>query len=148
MKNKYLYLSLIVCTLLGTFTACKKKVVDPNSLSNTERVARIWVCQEAIVTTNSGPQVVYVKGQAGNRLDLSNSFISFNKNGNYEGIDFNNVPQKGIWKFKNNETVAELEEWDYDFLISKLTNKELNFTSKYIFQSRELDISVKMIPKN
>jgi hypothetical protein len=138
---------LIMSLLLGLLGSCKDKIVDNANLTNIERVSRVWVCQEATVTTNSGPQVVYVKGQAGNRLDLTNSFINFKKNGSYEGIDFNNVPQKGIWRFKNNDTVAELEEWDYDFTLSQLTVDHLDFSSKYLFQNKLIDISVKMVPK-
>lgn len=126
--------------------SCKKRTVEKN-LTKTEMVARKWICEEAYLIGNNR-NLAYKKGQAGNAIALENSFITFKKDGKYEGIDFNSIPKTGSWKFDNNETVATLQEWEYPFQITELTAEKLNFTTKLSYAGRIFDIEAKMVPQN
>lgn len=128
------------------FGGCKKKTVDPENLSKTEMVSRTWVCDQAELVSGT-KTVIYKKGSGGNILELKDSFIKFNADGTYTGVDFNTNPQTGSWLFKNNETIAELDAWDYDFVLVNLTKKNLDFNTQVDYNDKTYDIFVKMIPK-
>ncbi len=144
MQKAIIFFSSLV--LLVGFVACKKSKVDPKNLTKTELVARTWICEQAEVKGASN-QIIYKKGQSGNLLELKDSFVTFFTDGKYQGIDFNATPQTGSWRFKNNETVAELDNWDYEFEIVNLSNKNLDFNTKVEYNGKEYDIFVKMIAK-
>lgn len=141
MKN----LKLFPILVLLFFANCKKKIVEAN-LTRTQMVARTWVCEKAEVV-GAQKQTIYQKGASGNLLELKDSFVAFTTDGKYTGIDFNAVPQTGSWKFKNNETVAELDSWDYDFNIVNLSKTNLDFNTQVDFNDNTYDIFVKMVPK-
>lgn len=143
MKSIIYFLTSV---LLLSFASCKEKKADP-TLTKTDMVARTWVCDEAVASISGAKQRIYKKGESGNILELKDSFVTFNKDGKYSGIDFYAVPQTGTWKLKNNETVAELDSWDYDFEIVNLSSKNLDFNTKVDFEDKTYDIFVKMIPK-
>ncbi len=138
-------LKLAPIFILLFFATCKKKTVEAN-LTKTQMVARTWVCEQAEVV---GAQkiIIYQKGASGNILELKDSFVAFTADGKYSGIDFNAVPQTGSWKFKNNETIAELDSWDYDFNIVNLSKTNLDFNTQVDFNDNTYNIFVKMVPK-
>ena len=145
MKNLII---LFLATFVLGLSSCTTKKVEPNpNLSKTDLVSRTWVCEVAEANTGNGKQVIYRKGLSGNLLELKGSFVTFFNNGNYEGVDFYSVPQKGKWKFNTNETVAELDAWEYNFDIIKLTEKNLDFNTKVDYNGKIYDITVKMIPQ-
>lgn len=141
--KKYFLLSPIILFLF--FASCKEKAVE-GTLTKTQMVARTWVCEQAELI-GATKTVIYKKGSSGNILELKDSFVSFTTDGKYSGIDFNATPQTGAWLFKNNETVAELDAWDYDFEIVNLTKTNLDFNTKVDYNDKTYDIFVKMIPK-
>lgn len=128
------------------FAGCKDKTVDEN-LTKTQMVARTWVCEQAELI-GATKTIIYKKGSSGNILELKDSFVTFSADGKYSGIDFNATPQTGSWLFKNNETVAELDAWDYDFEIVSLSKTNLDFNTKVDYNDKTYDIFVKMVPKN
>lgn len=138
-------LKLAPIFLLLFFGSCKEKTVEAN-LTKLEMVSRTWICEEANIL---GPPVtpIYKKGSSGNILELKDSFVSFKSDGTYTGIDFNASPQTGSWKFKNNETIAELDAWDYDFKIVNLTKNNLDFNTQVDYNDKTYDVFVKMVPK-
>ncbi len=135
----------IVLLFVLPFSGCKTKTVSKD-LTKTEMVSRTWICDQAEVTAVT-KTIVYKKGVNGNLLELKDSFVTFFNDGKYQGIDFNATPETGNWKFKNNETVAELDNWDYDFQIVNLSTKNLDFNTKVDYNGKVYDIFVKMIPK-
>ena len=144
MKTTHKYLLFIF--LIIAF-GCKEKGVD-KALTKTEMVSRTWICDQAEATLASGKQIIYKIGLDGSPLNLKDSFVTFFNDGTYQGRDFNQILQKGDWKFTNNETVAELVDWDYDFNIVTLTSKNLDFNTKVqLPDGRVIDVFVKMIPK-
>jgi hypothetical protein len=138
-------IKLSIVTLLIFAFGCKKKTIDAN-LTKTEIVSRTWVCEQADVLATQ-KTTIYKKGASGNILELKDSFVKFNTDGTYSGIDFNSIPQTGKWKFKNEEKVAELDSWDYDFEIVSLSKTSLTFNTKVDVDEKTFDIFVKMIPK-
>jgi hypothetical protein len=141
MKNiKLIFLIIIVFTI-----SCKDKTPS-KALTKVEMVSRTWVCQKADITSPSLTPI-YVKGASGNLLELKDSFVTFFANGSYQGIDFNSTPQKGSWSFNKEETIAELADWDYEFNIVNLTEKNLDFNTKVDYNGKTYDVFVKMIPK-
>jgi hypothetical protein len=140
-----IYLTLVLLAFCTVF-ACKKKKVAPQNLTKTEMVARTWVCESAEITAPNRT-VIYTKGSGANLFEFKDSFITFFNDGKYQAIDFNSIPQTGNWRFKNEETIAELDEWDYDFEILNLSAKNLNFNTKVEYNGKIYDIFVKMIPK-
>ncbi len=141
--TKHFFLLFFLLSIVGF--SCKKKVVN-KALTKTEMVARTWICDEAYIIGNNR-NLAYRKGQAGNSISLENSFITFYKEGKYEGIDFNNIPKTGTWKFSNNETVTTLQEWEYPFEIVELTADKLLFKTKLSYAGRVFEIEARMIPK-
>jgi hypothetical protein len=138
--------NFLAITIILSFAGCKKKTVEPTNLTKTGMVSRTWVCEQAEVI-GANKIVLYKKGSSGNILELKDSFVKFNTDGTYSGIDFNATPQTGTWSFKNNETVAELDSWDYEFEIITLTSKNLEFNTKVDYIDKTYDIFVKMVPQ-
>lgn len=138
--------NFLAITMVLFFAGCKKKTIEPTDLTKTDMVARTWVCEQAEIIS-SAKTTVYKKGASGNIIELKDSFIKFNKDGTYSGVDFNTTPQTGTWLFKNNETVAELDSWDYEFQIVNLTSKSLEFNTKVDYIDKTYDIFVKMVPQ-
>jgi hypothetical protein len=143
-KSKLSQVSLFIIFLFLVFS-CKKKNVEAN-LTNLQKVARTWECDQAEIIASKNV-VIYKKGSSGNILELKDSFVKFNADGTFSGIDFNAIPQTGTWKFKNDDKVAELDSWDYDFEIVNLSKTSLTFNTKVDTEDRTYDIFVKMIPK-
>ncbi|MES2795150.1 MAG: hypothetical protein V4683_04245 [Bacteroidota bacterium] len=136
---------LVPVALLLFLAGCKDKTED-ELLTKTEIVSRTWVCEQAELI-GATKTVIYKKGSSGNILELKDSFVSFTADGKYSGIDFNSSPQTGTWKFKDNETVAELDSWDYDFQLVNLTKTNLDFNTQVDYNDKTYDIFVKMVPK-
>jgi hypothetical protein len=142
IKNITIFSFLLI---LFVASSCKKKVVEAD-LTNTQKVSRTWVCEQADIIAS--PKVtIYKIGNSGNIIELKDSFVKFNADGTYSGIDFNATPQTGKWKFKNDEKIAELDSWDYDFEIVSLSSTSLTFNTKVDTEDKTYDIFVKMIPK-
>lgn len=119
---------LFILFISVAFASCKDKTVDPNSDKTPAELIslNLWKLERYSSTTGQSITNAELNTQA---LFLFAMNFDFKSNGEVRGIDkaSNNIIDKGVWKFIDNETSVnvKLTGLDYDFRIIVLQTGKL-----------------------
>jgi hypothetical protein len=127
--------------------SCRKDNTPP---SKTDLLtSKIWINNEYYIQYGTSDQrLLYKKGALDNTVDLSNTKLTFKKDGTYQNVT-GNVVWLGKWQFSNNETQIEMTTTNVDsntYNKGTLTIKVLN-NNQFDWHNVEGTTYASMVPQ-